>query len=74
MKDCVVKIEKKILKIYGKTLMIMRTYDIFESRADVCDFLDELEEQGVLPATIHITEFNDKFTVFYKKKSTRTNL
>ena len=52
----------------------MRTYDIFESRADVCYFLDELEEQGVLPATIHITEFNDKFSVFYKKKSTRTDL
>lgn len=52
----------------------MRTYDIFESRADVCYFLDELEEQGVLPATIHITESDRGFTVFYKKKSTRTNL
>lgn len=56
----------------------MRTYKIFVSRDDVCNFLDELEEQGVLPATIHITEFNeefnDRFTVFYKKKSTRTNL
>ena len=52
----------------------MRTYKIFESREDVCNFLDELAEQCVLPATIHITEFNDRFTVFYKKKSTRTNL
>lgn len=52
----------------------MRTYNIFESPDNVCDFLDELEEQGVLPATIYITESNDKFTVFYKKKSTRTNL
>ncbi len=52
----------------------MRTYNTFISSADVCDFLDELEEQGVLPATIHITEFKGKFTVFYKKKSTRTNL
>ena len=52
----------------------MRIYKIFESREDVCNFLDELEEQGVLSATIHITEFNDRFTVFYKKKSTRTNL
>ena len=52
----------------------MRTYNTFESPADVCDFLDELEEQGVLPATIHITESNRGFTVFYKRKSTRTNL
>lgn len=52
----------------------MRTYEIFETRNDVCYFLDELEEQGILPATIHITEFNGTFTVFYKKKSTRTNL
>ena len=52
----------------------MRTYEIFESRDDVCNFLDELEDQGVLPVTIHITEFNNRFTVFYKKKSTRTNL
>jgi hypothetical protein len=52
----------------------MRTYDTFESPADVCDFLDKLEEQGVLPATIYITESFSGYTVFYKKKSTRTNL
>ena len=54
----------------------MRTWDWenFDSRAGVCDFLDKLEKQGVLLATIHITESNRGFTVFYKKKSTKTNL
>lgn len=52
----------------------MRIYATFKSHKDVCEFLDELDEEGVLPATINITEFNDRFTVFYKAKSTKTNL
>ena len=52
----------------------MRTYDTFETRSDVCRFLEQLDKQGVLPQTIHITESNNKFTVFYREKSIRTNL
>lgn len=52
----------------------MRKYKIFGSPESVNEFLDELENKGVLPQHIHITEYNRFYTVFYKDKSTRTNL
>ena len=52
----------------------MRTFEIFGSRIDVCRFLEQLDKQGVLPQTIHITESDNRFTVFYRKKLIGTNL
>ncbi len=52
----------------------MRKYKTFCYPESVIRFLDELENKGVLPQNIHITESDRIFTVFYKDKPTRTNL
>lgn len=52
----------------------MRTFEIFESRNDVCRFLEQLDKRGVLPQTINITESDNRFTVFYRKRVIGENL
>ena len=63
-----------IIFVPYKKREIMRKYKRFTSPERVNKFLEELEENGVLAATIHITEDNDFFTVFYKDKSRKSDL
>ena len=52
----------------------MMKYKTFCYPESVSRFLDVLENKGVLSQDIHITESDRIFTVFYKDKSTKTNL